>query len=249
MFQADILRQAGIAILFMPGMDGTGISFEPLQALLPDDIPVTIIRYPSDSLLDFDETVQCAKNQIQSDMGDVIVIAESFSGPVAVSLVGTGQLKAKYLILCATFARSPRPVLLNIFRWLPIEFLMSLPLPRLLLRLRIEGGPATTDLFLAMWKRVKTLVPLKTLAHRLRVIHKVDVRRWLPAIKIPCLYIQATADKTVPESCLSDFTQSITDLRVEKITGPHFILQAQPELCLAAILNFVEHVSKRVVKS
>jgi len=234
---------SGQTIVFLPGMDGTDISFEPLRELLPQDINVKVIQYPVDELLSFDETVQCAKDQIQSDQQDVIVIAQSFSGPVAIALVGSGKLKAKCLILCSTFAKSPRPVLFKIFSSLPLELLIRLPFPRFLLKLVIAGGDEATGLFLAMWQRVKPLVPAKTLIHRLKVISQVDVRGWLPKLTIPCLYIQASSDRSVPASSLFDFTETITDLRVKRIKGPHFIIQAQPEESLSAIENFVDLIT------
>ncbi len=234
---------SGQTIVFLPGIDGTGISFEPLGKVLPPDVIVKIIQYPRDKLLSFEETVQCANDQIQSDQEDVVVLAESFSGPVAIKLVGSGQLKAKCLILCSTFAKSPRPVLLEIIRYLPLEFLMRLPFPRFLFRHVVEGGEEATDLFVAMWQRVKALVPAKVLVHRLKIIRQVDVRQWLFKLTIPCLYIQATSDWSVPASCLFDFTEAIRDLRVRRIRGPHFILQARPQESLTAIQNFLDLIT------
>jgi pimeloyl-ACP methyl ester carboxylesterase len=230
---------SGQTIVFLPGMDGTGVSFEPLGQVLPPDIIVKVIQYPTDRLLSFEETVQCAKDQIQSDQEDVIVLAESFSGPVAIALVGSGQLKAKCLILCATFAKPPRPALLKILSYLPLELLIRVPFPRFFLKHVVEGEEEATDLFLSMWARVKTMVPAKVLVHRLKVISQVDVREWLPKLTIPCCYIQATSDRAVPSSSLFDFTEAISDLRVKRIRGPHYILQAQPQASLTAIENFV----------
>jgi pimeloyl-[acyl-carrier protein] methyl ester esterase len=230
---------SGETIVFLPGMDGTGVSFEPLGEVLPPDIIVKVIQYPTDRLLSFEETVRCAKDQIQSDQEDVIVLAESFSGPVAIALVGSGQLKAKCLILCATFAKPPRPALLKILSYLPLELLLKLPFPRFFLKHVVEGEEEATGFFLSMWARVKTMVPAKVLVHRLKVISQVDVREWLPKLTIPCCYIQATSDRAVPASSLFDFTETIFDLRVKRIKGPHFILQAQPQASLTAIQNFV----------
>ncbi len=128
---------SGQKIIFLPGIDGTGISFEPLGQVLPKDADVKIIRYPPDELLDFEETVLYVKKQIQNYQDGFIVIAESFSGPV------------------------------------------------------------------------------------------------------PCLYIQATSDRSVPSSSLLDFIEAVPDLRVKRIKGPHFILQARPRESLSAIRNFV----------
>ncbi len=234
---------SGQTIIFLPGIDGTGISFEPLGQMLPQDVNVKVIQYPTDKLLSFRETVQCASDQIRSDQQDGIVLAESFSGPVAITLVGSGQLKAKCLILCSTFARSPRPLLFKIITYLPLETLIKLPFPGFLLKHMVEGGQEPADLFLAMWKRVKALVPAKVLVHRLKVINQVDVREWLPKLTIPCCYIQATSDRSVPPSSLFDFTEAIPDLRVKRIRGPHFILQAQPEASLTAIQNFLGFIT------
>jgi pimeloyl-ACP methyl ester carboxylesterase len=109
----------------------------------------------------------------------------------------------------------------------------------------IEGGEDATDLFLAMWQRVKALVPAKILVHRLEVINRVDVRGWLPKVTIPCCYIQATSDKSVPTSCLFDFIELVPDLRVKRIQGPHFILQAKAQASLSVIQNFVGLVTSQ----
>lgn len=233
----------GRHIVFLPGIDGTGISFGPLRPLLPPKAHVTVVRYPGDRLLDFEETVAWARDQIPCGRSDWIVLAESFSGPVAVRLLGCGHIKAKCLILSSTFARPPRPLLLKLARCLPLAPLLRVPLPRFLLRHVIEGGEETLDLFLGLWQRVKKRVAMKVLAHRIDIVGRVDVRPWLPRITVPSLYIQATADRSVPAAALFDFIELVPDLRVERIRGPHFILQARPEASLAAIQNFVSRLT------
>lgn len=226
-------------IFFLPGMDGTGISFEPLQSRLARDVQTTVVRYPNDQLLSFEETVRWAGNQLPPDQRNAIVIAESFSGPVAVSLVASGQVKAKCLVLCATFASSPRPRLWRTLGYLPLAWLTKLPIPRILLQWAIEGGEETAGLFLSMWGRVKAQMPAGVLAHRLGIMSRVDVRGLLPKIAVPCLYLQASRDLSVPASALLDFCRHVPDLRVRRIKGPHFILQARPRECLAAIEDFL----------
>ncbi len=236
---------SGQTIIFLPGIDGTGISFEPFRAVLPHDVHVNIIRYPTDRLLSFEEMVCSAKRQFHSHQKGAIILAESFSGLVAIALVGSRQIEAKCLILCSTFARSPRPVLLRVFGYLPLEPLIKLPLPVFIFKLMIGCDEEAAKLFLAMWRKVKALVPAKVLIHRLKLISQVDVRGWLSKISIPCLYIQATADRSVPPSSLFDYVESVLDLRVRRIRGPHFILQAEPKASLEAIENFVGRITKQ----
>ncbi len=223
----------------MPGLDGTGISFEPFAQVLPPDIDVQIVRYPVDKFLTFDETVTRAEDQIRAD-DTTIIIAESFSGPVAVALVGSGRVRPAYLVLCATFARSPRPVLLKALLHLPLAALLALPFPRFLFARMVEGGQASAQVFFDLWARVKAIVPPQMLVHRLQLVSDADVRRWLPGLDIPCCYLQATGDRTVPAACLHDF-RVVPNMTVKRIKGPHFILQAQPRACLAAIKEFLEH--------
>lgn len=233
---------SGHKLIFLPGLDGTGISFEPLSKMLPPDVRVQVIRYPTNQFLGFEQTVQWVGDHIIIGH-DTIVLAESFSGPVAVALVASGRIKSKCLILCATFARSPRPHLLKLSNYLPMALFMRLPPPRCVLKHIIDGGEAAAVVLLALWQRVKTMVPAEMLVHRLNMVQRLDVRPWLARLTVPCLYIQATGDRTVPGAALSDFTSTVPDLRVARIEGPHFILQAQPQQSLAAIEDFIRDIT------
>lgn len=42
---------------------------------------------------------------------------------------------------------------------------------------------------------------------------QTDVREWLPKSAAPCLYMQATYDRSVPESTLSYFTETVPNLK------------------------------------
>jgi len=226
-----------LTLLFMPGIDGTGISFEPLRPFLPENIIPTVISYPTDRTLDFRETVEHAARQIRFTPD--FVLAESFSGPVAVALLASGFIRTKGLILSATFARAPRPGLMKILRLLPVGLILRFPLPDAVLA-RILGGGKGAEVILPLWHTIKARVPAKILAHRLRTVGRVDVRNHLSKLTMPCLYIQATRDRIVPSSSVLDFAASMRDLRVERIEGPHPILQVEPEASAAVIADFMK---------
>ena len=239
------MSQGTIKLVFMPGLDGTGISFEPLSKFLPADIVTTVVRYPADKLLSFEETVAFAYDQIKGEQD--VVLAESFSGPVAISLIASGRLKVKGLILCATFAKAPRQTVLKMLRWLPLELGLRLPFQSLLLRLML-GDRKAIDTLLPIWQRLKTTVPARTLAHRIRLLSLVDVRHLLSELTIPCWYIQATEDRLLPSSVL-DFVQAMPHLVVKRLTGPHFILQTEPEASSAIINEFTDLITGRSARS
>jgi pimeloyl-[acyl-carrier protein] methyl ester esterase len=230
-------------LVLMPGLDGTGLSFEPLLPLIPVDTKVTVIRYPTDKLLSFEETVECAAAQITAT-DPPVVIAESFSGPVAVQMIGSGRIRAKYLVLCATFARSPHPLVWRIIRLLRIHLLLGPDMPKLFFKF-ILGDDQFISVLEPLWKKVHANVPAALLGHRLDIINKTDVTCWLSKISIPCLYLQATDDQIVPASCVISFQRGIPNLTVKKLKTPHFILQARPQACLDAIEEFINLVAPK----
>ncbi len=229
-------------LVLMPGMDGTGLSFEPLLPFFPADAKVTIVRYPTDKLLSFDETVECAALQIPA--GDPpIVIAESFSGPVGIQMIGSGRVKAKALILCATFAKSPCPIVWRIMSFLRLPLLIRPDMPKRFFKIVIGEDKLIADL-LPLWRKVHADVPARVMHHRLKIINSVDVTRWLKELPVPCCYLQAVNDRVVPSSCVEEIKKCVPLLEVKRINAPHFILQAQPRECLNAIEEFMNLINQ-----
>jgi hypothetical protein len=68
-----------IELVFLPGLDGTGLSYGPLGEAMPGNIRVTVVTYPTDQKLSFVELVQCAYEQLPRNK-PLVLIAESFSG-------------------------------------------------------------------------------------------------------------------------------------------------------------------------
>jgi pimeloyl-ACP methyl ester carboxylesterase len=246
LYEVKMKRLSNQILVFMPGLDGTGLSFEPILPLLPTDAKITIVRYPKDKLLSFEETVECAAAQIPA--GDPpIIIAESFSGPVAIQMIGSGRIKAKALILCATFAKSPRPIVWRIMRFLRLPLLIRPDMPKRFFKTVIGDDKLIAEL-MPLWKKVHANVPARIMDHRLKMINQVDVTKWLEKLEVPCCYLQATNDKIVPSSCAADFKRYTPLLEVKSINAPHFILQAQPQACLDAIEEFISLTSPLMQK-
>ena len=229
-------------LILMPGLDGTGLSFEPLLKLIPDNVQITVIRYPADKLLSFEETVECAAAQVASGPPR-IVIAESFSGPVAVQMIASGRIAAKALVLCATFAKSPHPIVWSVIRFLRLPRLIRPEMPALFFKM-ILGDHKLIASLVPLWKKVHADVPARVMDHRLGLINRVDVTKSLTKLSLPCLYLQATNDRVVSSSSLTDFKRCIPHLVIKRIKAPHFILQAAPQACLEAIEQFISLINQ-----
>ncbi len=172
-----------------------------------------------------------------------IIIAESFSGPVAIQMIGSRRVQAKALILCATFAKSPRPFVWRIMQLLRLPLLIRPDMPKRFFKIIIGDDKLIAEL-LPLWKKVHADVPAHVMNHRLKIINHVDVTRRLKELPVPCCYLQATNDRLVPSSCLEDIKNYMPLLEVKKINAPHFILQAQPQACLEAIEDFMKLINK-----
>jgi pimeloyl-ACP methyl ester carboxylesterase len=53
------------------------------------------------------------------------------------------------------------------------------------------------------------------------------------------LYLQATRDRVVHRRLGRALTDNLTNIVIQEIEGPHFLLQARPRECAEAILRFV----------
>lgn len=220
-------------LYLLPGLDGTGELFKPLLKELPGECIYEIISYPPDQQQTFKQHVEHVESKLPLNKR-IILLAESFSGPIAVKIVKSGKFAIERVIFVATFAKSPLPTLLGMAKHLPLSSILKIPLPNLLVR-HFCFGMGATNKQIESFKIVLAGVAPEVLAERLRILAAVDSREELKEIKIPCCYIQAGNDRLVPSSALTDFEKGIKNLIIHKVHGPHFILQAEPKACVEAI--------------
>jgi len=96
-------------LLFLPGMDGTGLLFEPMVKALPPSLTAHVVAYPPDQPLGYNELLQLIQ-KAADEGGDFVVVGESFSGPLALMLAVRRPVGLGGVVLCASFVRFPLPV-------------------------------------------------------------------------------------------------------------------------------------------
>ena len=99
-----------LTLVLLPGMDGTGIFFEDFAAALQPEFKPIIVRYPNDPSLGYTELEAVARAALPRDE-PFLVLGESFSGPIAISIAASNPAGLLGLVLCVTFARNPHPLL------------------------------------------------------------------------------------------------------------------------------------------
>ncbi len=225
-------------LILLPGLDGTGRLFAPLIRELPDSVTTVTLAYPPDTCLSFEEHVAFVSERLPRNE-PFYLLAESFSGPVALAILKTGRYPVVKTLFVATFARAPRPKLLKTIQPLPLASLLKIPLPSGLIRYFCLGHSATDDEIAAFRDTLDRVNP-KVLAARLAILAKVDLSADLSGISTPCSFIQATQDRLVPRNAVDVFREGLKNLDVVSVPGPHFILQAESKACAEVIATVLD---------
>jgi len=222
------------ALVLLPGLDGTGLMFEPFVRVL-DGFEPQVVRYPA-ALTSYPDCVAFARTQLPVGR-PFLLLGESFSGPVAIALAAERPPGLAGLVLCSTFARNPRPALawtVPILRALPPTRL-PLPLLRRLILGRWVSGP-----LINLVRTMLPQVPMATLKARLLAVMAVDHTALLGQIQVPILALCASDDRLVPRSATDWIRAHWPNLDIVTFQGPHWLLQTRPEACAQALQAFAE---------
>ena len=228
------------ALVMLPGLDGTGLVFEPLLKHLHASIDPVVVRYPGDRPMSFQEHIDYARARLPEEK-PFVLLAESFSGPVALQLLADPRANLVGVIFVATFARYPKPFLLDLARLLPQGPLLKLFATNLFCRFFCLGSADREAV--ALFQKALASVDLAVLSQRLQILAELP-----PPPKTtfsgPCLYLQAGHDHLVPERAATRLQHHLPQIQQEQIPGPHIILLARPEAGASAISNFFDGIAE-----
>jgi pimeloyl-ACP methyl ester carboxylesterase len=178
-------------------MDGTGRLLFRQQAVF-DAYDVSCVSYPHATPRSYDELAGLAEGRLEQS-GPGVVLAESFGGPVALTLALRRPDLVRRMLLINTFAHYPRRLLIRLGVWLG-RLLPARPSPRGSRRLRgyfFFTREIPPDERVEWWEQTAD-VPMSAFGHRVREVAAVDLRPLLPSIRIPALVVAAPNDRVVP---------------------------------------------------
>ena len=223
-------------LVLLPGLDGTGLLFQPLLAELPSSWRVQVVAYPADPGADHDALARIAAAALPAE-GPLVLLGESFSGPIAIRLAATLAPRVTALVLCCSFVRNPRPALAGLA---PLVGMLPAParLPSAWAARPLLGSRPAAAVRRLLASALEDL-PAAVLHARLRMVTRVDATHELAALRVPVCYLQGADDLIVPDSAgrLVQRLQPTTALR--RLAGPHGLLQAAPQACTAALTAFL----------
>lgn len=221
-------------IYLLPGLDGTGELFYPLQSALSKEIQSVAVRYKDEVL--FDEYLETVTALIPDK--DVILVAESFSGPIALALIARNPSRFKFVVLSATFATSPFRGILRITKYLPSFVFGSYRKNKKIFSTFCLNGCPNDELLTKILSVVRSL-PASTTKSRLELLAGIDMRPVLSRITIPILYLRASRDRLVRPGLSQQLIDGLPNVVVQSIDGPHMLLQANPVESAKAIMKYL----------
>jgi pimeloyl-[acyl-carrier protein] methyl ester esterase len=231
--------------VLLPGLDGTGLLFEPFAAALKaQGQEVVVLTYP-DQAWGYERLYQWLKTELTKVPEGAILLAESFAGPLGVMLAAGNAQRFSKLVMCASFVRCPSAIA-NVFaptlNWLnmftPFVSLLSNAMPKMSVEQGLFNGQLPAELRTQLATVLKQSRAEVSNA-RLIAILNVDVRAQLKAVNIPTLYLQATQDRLVGTHSLDEIKRIKPDVQVERFNAPHCLLQVSAQEVVGRLLQSV----------
>lgn len=232
-----------VALVLLPGMDGTGTLFRGFISALGSRFETIVGSYPAGRALGYSDLELQARALLPIDR-PFLLLGESFSGPIAIAVAASPPPGLIGLILCGSFARNPRRIFAAarpFFRLLPAG-----PVPARLLDmflsfiLRRFASPHLR----AELKQALADVPAATLGVRIGAVLDLDISSRVSEIRVPILYLQGSDDWIVPRSCSRDIARAAPQTQIVEIEAPHFLLQTAPSAAAAAVTRFANMCSR-----
>lgn len=221
-------------VFLLPGFDGTGQLFAPLRACLAGKFDPVDVQYERERT--FDDYINSIRSLLPER--DAVVVAESFSGPIALELMGREPSRFRCAVLCATFSTSPFRYLTSLAQWVPTPLLaLNAISERLICEYCLDPrpDPALRDELMTVSRKL----PPDVIRSRLTLLSKLDSLCRLEDVNVPVLYLQATRDRLVSAELSDDVTRRLPQCQVKLIDGPHLLLQSRPKECAEAIERFL----------
>jgi len=230
------------SLVLLPGLDGTGLLFADfvaeLQRIAPEIEPI-VVRYPTDVPLGYSELDRIARELLPKDRSFVL-LGESFSGPLAISIAASRPPGLAGLILVCTFAKYPR----TLFRWLQ-SLTPVLPVKGRIVRLarKIAAHQPVSPEVERQLTEANGKVSSEVFRRRISELLKIDVSDKVAQIDAPLLDVRALKDGVVPNLAANPIRRCARSVSIVEMEGPHFILQAKPRETAEVIRDFVQRVA------
>lgn len=228
-------------LIVLPGLDGTATLHSAFSAAARTAFDsVAIISYPSNEVLDYVALEKLVRSELPTT-APFVLLGESFSGPIALSIAANPPPNLLGVVLSTTFAKSPVPLFgpfASFVRFAPVR-----ALPFSLLSWWLLGGWATPQLEAELQSALLAVTP-EVLRSRAETALKANALTVCQSVTLPVLYLRGTNDRLLNRYASRQISEAIEHCIIKDIAGPHLLLQAAPEACAQAVSEFASHLGR-----
>lgn len=227
-------------LVLLPGMHGDGELFSDFMKALPEDFASTAPSYPNDVPLSYTDLLRAVQHSA-AECGPFVMLAESFSTPLAIQFAAKNPSNLKGLAISAGFATSPVRGFLRLVSPFVGPILGHLPVSKLGARIMVAGPMIPRSAPVRMRAAIAAVKP-KVLMDRVRSVLECNVLDELCKIKAPILFLQARYDRLVSPVCLEEMMQVKPEIEVVVVDGPHMLLEQMPRQTAKIVAEFVRRL-------
>ena len=223
------------ALVVLPGLDGTATMHSEFAGAIGTAFDsVAVIPYPTNQSLDYVALEKLVRTSLPS-VEPFVLLGESFSGPIALSIAENPPPNLVGLILSTTFIGSPAPFFSPFASFTRIAPVRALPFR--LLSWWLLGRWATPQLETALQSALLTVTP-EVLQFRAATALRVKGLPGFRPVSVPVLQLRATNDRLLSRRSSRQIASAIPHCTTADIAGPHLLLQAAPQACAHAVSEF-----------
>lgn len=227
-------------LYILPGLDGTTRMLDAFVTAVRTAGfgDVHAIGYPPDRPLGYAELEIFARAALPRH-APFVLLGESFSGPVAISIAADPPPNLVGLVLSTTFARAPVPLLAP---FAPLtRFVPTRALPMAVLSAVLLGRWSTPELRRTLRAALDEVAPAVQRA-RAAAAMRIDVSERLARIAVPTLVLKANHDRLLRTGAGRQLLAVIPNVRQVALDGPHLLLQTRTDHCVEAVARFAESI-------
>ncbi|BDS05665.1 hypothetical protein NT6N_07050 [Oceaniferula spumae] len=222
---------------FLPGLHGTPELFGGVKQALPNTIESEFVELPTKGSQRYTTLSTWLDEHLPRGV-ERVLIAESFSGPIALRLAALRPDEVCGVVLVASFCDAPINPGIAL---LPLRPLFMVKPPKAALRHFLIGDDAE-DAEVADLSNVIQTIPSRTLANRVRAVLELQEQDNPTLADVPMMILQAQSDNLVPWDAQQRLEACYPEARVHWIEAPHLAMQRYPEKCVQMIQSFVENL-------
>jgi pimeloyl-[acyl-carrier protein] methyl ester esterase len=231
------MKRQDILLVLLPGFPGTPDLMYSFRNELDGHIQTHVIGFPNRKMT-YDDMIEYAEQKIPRDQ-PVMILGESYSGPVAIALANRNRHDIRGVILCSTFIKKPYSFIIGKTKYMPLEWIFSRPMPELVGRLLIGEWNMPIEFLRKLWASSMN-VDGEVMAHRVWQLSKPDKFPEPQVPDCPVLIMEAADDRLLSPKNGDIMRRMIPHAIYKKIKGPHLLLQLRPKKCAKTILEFID---------